>query len=244
LAVAAAAQREPRGHAVLAEIYETGAGVEANPKVAIQYYAQASQLGYDPATLGLALAHLEGKHIDRDDDKGMALLEKASKHGMPQAQYYLAIEYLKRRHEGQNELLAAKWMVASAKQDYLPATAAMGDVLLMLDPTKQAEAVAWFRKAAEKGHGVGQRKFGLALIAGDHVPLNVTAGVDWLNKSAEQGDAEAQEVLGVIYMAGLGVTRDRDRAQILLQSAADAGRDRAKVYLNVLKREAEGSGEF
>ncbi len=244
LASAAAQAGDARGHAVLAEMYETGTGVELNMSQAIQHYRSAAQRDYAPAMLGLGLAYIDGQHVPKSETRGKALVLQAATAGMAQAQYQMAILYLKGIGGKREEVRAANWMVRAAKQDYLPAVAAMGDILLMLDRTKQREAVAWFKKAADGGHAVGARKYGLALLHGEHAPLNIPEGIKWLEKASTGGDGEAQEVLGVMYLGGVGVKQDKDKAEILLRSAADSGQPRARVLLNVLKGKSAGSGEF
>jgi hypothetical protein len=50
-----------------------------------------------------------------------------------------------------------------------------------------AEAVKWYRKAAEQGHDSAQYKLGLAYQKGKGVPKSETEAYIWLNISAENG---------------------------------------------------------
>ena len=61
-----------------------------------------------------------------------------------------------------------------------------------------AEAVAWYRKAAAQGHATAQNNLGRMHADGEGVPQNDIEAVDWYRKAAMQGDATAQKNLGVM----------------------------------------------
>ena len=58
-----------------------------------------------------------------------------------------------------------------------------------------AEAVRWFRKAAEQGMPQAQFNLGLCLARGVGVAKNVVEGAMWLNSAAQQGNHEAERIL-------------------------------------------------
>jgi TPR repeat protein len=62
-----------------------------------------------------------------------------------------------------------------------------------------AEAVKWYRKAAERNHAKAQCFLGHCYASGWGVPENEMEGVKWLHKSAESGYADAQRWLGDFY---------------------------------------------
>lgn len=239
LAAAAAAGGEARGHAVLAEIHETGAGVPKNQAAALQHYRQASAMGFDPATLGLGLAYAYGQEVEKNEHAGFELVKKAAENGLNAAQYQLAILYLRGVGTVRNEVEAGRWMLAAAKQEYVPAIAAMGDLLLVLDPGQKQPAAMWHRQAAEKGDPPAMRKWALSLLRGEGTAVNLDEGLRWLNKSADAGDPEAMETLGIMHLAGAGVLRDRDKAEILLKAAADAGRANADMFLRLMRESGQ-----
>ena len=71
-----------------------------------------------------------------------------------------------------------------------------------------AEAVAWYRKAAEQGNADAQNNLGVMYAAGRGVARDDTEAVDWYRKSAEQGNVLAQQNLERMYADGRGVPRD------------------------------------
>ena len=59
----------------------------------------------------------------------------------------------------------------------------------------KAEAIKWFRKAAEKGRPESQTMLGMCYLNGEGVAADKTEAVKWLWKAAEQGYLLAQEEL-------------------------------------------------
>ena len=61
-------------------------------------------------------------------------------------------------------------------------------------PQDYAEAVKWWRKAAEQGHAVAQT-LGDMYDIGLGVPKDYAEAAKWVRKAAEQGNADAKEWL-------------------------------------------------
>jgi TPR repeat protein len=59
----------------------------------------------------------------------------------------------------------------------------------------QAEAVRWYRKAAEQGDADGQFNLGFMYAKGQGVTQDQAEAVRWYRKAAEQGDAVAKREL-------------------------------------------------
>ena len=79
-------------------------------------------------------------------------------------------------------------------------------------PQDNAEAVKWFRKAAEQGHARAQAVLGFMYANGRGVPQDYAEAAKWHHKAAEQGVAEAQSTLGVMYAKSRGVPQDHAAA--------------------------------
>jgi TPR repeat protein len=71
-----------------------------------------------------------------------------------------------------------------------------------------AEAVDWYRKAAEQGDASAQTKLGIMYDDGRGVTQDYAEAADWYRKAAEQGNALAQTNLGFMYENGSGVLQD------------------------------------
>ena len=100
-------------------------------------------------------------------------------------------------------------------------------------PQDYAEAVSWYRKAADQGDAWGQDELGFAYYQGKGVPQDYTEAVRWFRKAADQGDERAQYDLGCMYDLGKGVQQDRAEAARWYQKAADQGDERAQRALGL-----------
>ena len=58
-----------------------------------------------------------------------------------------------------------------------------------------AQAIEWFRKAAEQGHALAQAKLGLAYLLGQGVAADPVEAWMWLDLSRSSGNDEAQKLL-------------------------------------------------
>jgi TPR repeat protein len=75
-------------------------------------------------------------------------------------------------------------------------------------PQDYAEAVKWYRKAADQGLAEAQYNLGSCYAKGQGVPKDLAEMVKWYRKAADQGLAQAQYRLGLCYLDGQGVPRD------------------------------------
>ena len=85
----------------------------------------------------------------------------------------------------------------------------------------EAAAMAWFRKAAERGHANGQ--FSLASLYYGRKEYSPAAS--WYRRAAEQGNALAQIRLARMYAEGPGLARDDVQAFKWFSVAAIRGAD-------------------
>jgi TPR repeat protein len=102
-------------------------------------------------------------------------------------------------------------------------------------PKDDAEAVKWYRKAAEQGLAEAQYNLGVMYDEGEGVPKDDAEAVKWYRKAAEQGLAEAQYNLGVMYAKGRGVPRNDVAAYAWMNLAAAGGHREAKVQRDRLE---------
>ena len=71
-------------------------------------------------------------------------------------------------------------------------------------PQDDAEAVKWYRKAAEQGLASAQFNLGQMCALGRGVPQDDAEAVKWYRKAAEQGLAEAQSAVAEMHRQGRG----------------------------------------
>ena len=72
-------------------------------------------------------------------------------------------------------------------------------------PEDDAQAVSWYRKAAEQGFAEAQYNLGVMYVNGTGVPEDDAQAVSWYRKAAEQGHAKAQYNLGAMYVLGMTI---------------------------------------
>ena len=98
-----------------------------------------------------------------------------------------------------------------------------------------AEAVKWYRRAADQGHSAAQFNLGGMFINGQGVQQNYAEAAKWSRRAADQGYAEAQYNLGIMYHNGQGVLQDSSNAVFWFEKAASQGNDPAKLALGQLR---------
>ncbi len=94
-----------------------------------------------------------------------------------------------------------------------------------------AEAVKWYRRAAEQGYVDAQNNLGECYESGQGVEQNYDKAVKWYRKAAEQGDVNAQNNLGECYKEGKGVGLDYEEAVRWYRKAAEQGDEDAQYEL-------------
>ena len=87
-----------------------------------------------------------------------------------------------------------------------------------------AEAVKWYRKAAEQGYAQAQNQLDYMYQHSLGVTQDYAEAVKWYRKAAEQGDASGQNNLGYMYQYGYGVAQDYAEAVKLYRKAAEQGK--------------------
>ncbi len=131
---------------------------------------------------------------------------------------------------------------AMADKGYAPAQAALG--VMHRDGqgfTKDdAEAVMWFRKAAEQGDVTSLYNLGVALRDGAGVEKDADESVKSFQKAAEAGYGKAQLALGMIYEEGQLLNRKDDEAVKWFRKAAEQGITLAQSKLSMMYFEGRG----
>jgi Sel1 repeat/TIR domain len=94
-----------------------------------------------------------------------------------------------------------------------------------------ADALKWFRRAANKGDPNSQTQIGLLYEGGLGVEKNPEEAMRWFRLAADQGYAEAEAQIGFLYQNGLGVQSDRKTACSWYQRAADKNYSLAQIHL-------------
>jgi TPR repeat protein len=105
-------------------------------------------------------------------------------------------------------------------------------------PQDPAEALKWYRTAAELGDADAQGRIAFLLATGPEPKYAEAA--KWFKTSAERGHEQAVYWMGRFSEEGWGVPKDPKVAARLYQEAAIAGDPDAQYRLGVLQREGRG----
>jgi TPR repeat protein len=103
-----------------------------------------------------------------------------------------------------------------------------------------AQALSWFRKAADQGDAIAQFMVGDMYDDGIGVTPDYGQALSWYRKAADQGYAGAQNNLGVMYQRGHGVPQDYQQAMMWYRKAADQGDANAQSSVGDLYRDGLG----
>jgi SpoVK/Ycf46/Vps4 family AAA+-type ATPase len=104
----------------------------------------------------------------------------------------------------------------------------------------KAEAVRWYRKAADQGNAQGQWYLGVMYGYGRGVAEDKAEAVRWYRKAADQGHRVAQNCLGWAFEQGLGVSADVSQAAKWYAKAAAQGEKYAQDNLGWLYEHGRG----
>lgn len=97
-----------------------------------------------------------------------------------------------------------------------------------------AEAMRWYRKAADQGNAKAKHDVGVLYLKGYGVPQDYVEAMRWFRKAADQGEASAQYAIGVMYGTGEGAPLDYAEAIRWYRKAADQGNTDAQYNIGAL----------
>lgn len=75
-------------------------------------------------------------------------------------------------------------------------------------PENDAEALKWYKKAADSGHPKAAMTMARLYFTGEGMEQDDAKGAEWMMRAAESGDPYAQALMGMLYLGGIGVEQD------------------------------------
>lgn len=105
---------------------------------------------------------------------------------------------------------------------------------------RMADAVQWYRAAAERGHVDAQFILGTMYRTGRGVSRDYEKAADWYQQAALAGNAWAQFSLGNMHIRGEGLPRNPLEGVRLYRLAAAQGHPEAQYNLGVLYYNGDG----
>jgi len=103
-----------------------------------------------------------------------------------------------------------------------------------------AEAMVWYRKAADQGLPIAQHFLGLAYANGEGVRPDDAEAARWFSRAAAQGFLQSQYMLGLLNVDGRGVAKNLAQGYALLVIAGQGGvRSAARIVPKLALTEAQ-----
>lgn len=192
----------------------------------------------------LAMDYAMGRTTPLDMKQAIVWMRKAADRDEPEAMRrlgnYYAYGHLEICPDAQpvNLAEAEKWLKQAIEQGHPLAALDMGNV--KRTQKEYAEAVRWYRLAAD--YRIREAMFNLALSyeLGKGVPHDPQQAIAWYRRAAEEGYARAQYDLGISYKYGNNVEQNDAEAARWFRMAAEQGHSPAQNSLGVLYYEGQG----
>lgn len=205
--------------------------VKKDLKAALTEYERGKDAGQIDCILRTADFYIQGKGVDKDPERGLALLEKAAEAGNPAANFRLAVQSLST--EKPNLLVGYKHLLAAANGNLSEAQNELGLLYLSgkLAGADSAAGVAWLTRAAQGGYAQAQNNLATLYERGaGGVPQNIENAGQLYFLAANQGHGPATLALARLLNDGIGTKADPVKAWALATLAGERGdKDAAKM---------------
>ncbi|MDD9986571.1 MAG: tetratricopeptide repeat protein [Spirochaetaceae bacterium] len=103
-----------------------------------------------------------------------------------------------------------------------------------------AEALGWYRRAAEQGLARAQSYLGTWYAHGTALEQDFIQAATWCRRGAEQGNADGQLCLAMLYAGGCGVEPDGTESARWYRLAARSGEGKSQARLGDMYASGEG----
>jgi TPR repeat protein len=190
---------------------------------------------------GLVFGHFVFPFVGAAQDPA---LQRAAEQGEPRAQLRLGVAYATGNGAPKDGAMAVRWLEAAANSGEAKtskvAAGWLGAVYKngMGVKANGEEALRWSKRGAELGSGASAQNIAEMYSDGKFLKRDTKQVDAWYAKAAalyeveaQSGDVEAAFRLAKIYNAGVGVSRDRDKAIALLETAHKGGHSEAGKLL-------------
>jgi TPR repeat protein len=165
--------------------------------------AKASK-GDARAQVDVALRYRDGKGVTKDDAEAMKWAHRAADSGNADAMDFVGFAYLRGAVVKRNPGIAFGYFKAAADES-AQAAFNLGQCYFGAQGTEQdiPKALAWWKKAAERGHGRAASTAAMAYLSGEGVPADAALARKLAERAAELNDPSGLIVLGEIqFQAG------------------------------------------
>lgn len=159
---------------------------------------QSQAASGDPKSqLELAIRYRDGKGVTKDDAQAMQWSHKAADAGNADAQDFVGFAYLRGAAVKRNPAIAFAYFTAAAN-DSPQAAFNLGQCYFGAQGTEQdcAQALEWWKKAAERGHGRAASTAAMAYLSGEGVEPDAALARRLAERAAKLNDPSGLVLLG------------------------------------------------
>ncbi len=209
---------------------------------AVRWFRKSAEQGNAYALYWLGRCYQGGTGVTRDYVATIELWCKAASKGYEEAQYDLDF----RCRPGTMPYAKAMGYLEVAKRGYADAQFYLGIMYYCgyCVDKNHAEALRWYRKAAEQGHVDAQKAYDELLSLYGRVIERENSEVEKLwRKASEKKDFDALNKLGECYFLGDGIAQDYNEAVRIFRKAAGHGNPKAKYNLGMCYEKGAGVDE-
>jgi TPR repeat protein len=207
--------------------------VKKDLKAALAEYERGKDAGQIDCILRTADFYLEGKGVEKDSTRGLALLEKAAEAGSPVASFRLAVQALS---TDKPDLLGGyKYLLAAASGNLPEAQNELGLLYLSgkLAIADSPAGVAWLTRAAQGGYAQAQNNLATLYERGAAgLPQNLENAGQLYSLAANQGSGPATLALARLISEGVGTKADPVKGWALATLAQERGEESAKKLVD------------
>ena len=209
--------------------------VKKDLKTALSEYERGKDAGQMDCMLRTADFYLEGKGVEKDTERGNALLRKAAEAGNPVANFRVAAQLLAgEKPEKANLLVGYSHLLAAANGNLSEAQNELGLLYLSgkLGLADSPAGVAWLTRAAQGGNAQAQNNLAMLYERGlGGVTKNMENAGQLYALAANQGHGGATLALARILFDGTGTKSNPIKAWALATLAAERGEKDADKLL-------------
>ena len=165
---------------------------KADYKNSFEWAKKSAEQNYPDGMARFGWHFFDGKGIDKDEAKGMELIQNAVNNDSVCGQNLFGIMYDNGRGMTQDDAKAVEWYTKAAEQGYARAQWRLGNMysLALVMTPDYAKAFEWYAKASKQGEGDAQKIIGLKDPGSRRKVVK-----KFLKAAADQGSALAKHIL-------------------------------------------------
>lgn len=209
--------------------------VKKDLKAALAEYERGKDAGQIDCMLRTADFYLEGKSVEKDADRGIALLRKAAEAGNPIANFRIAAQLLAaEKPEVANLLGGYGYLLAAANGNLPDAQNELGLLYLSgkMGVADTSAGIAWLTRAAQGGNAQAQNNLATVYERGiTGLPRNIENAGQLYALAANQGHGPATLALARLVYQGVGTKSDPIKAWALATLAVERGQKEADALV-------------